>query len=98
MISNSPLIKQCLLRRLSAAGYRIQSVLCKPDSSCSDPKVFRCLLQELIDDGLVRKWYGKRSHRMCWHYTLTDFGKIIAKQCESTLPGCELPGIICHHE
>ena len=97
MISHSPWIKQLLLHKLSTANYRIQSVLCKPDANCSDPKVLRRLLQELVDDGLVRKWYGKRSRRMYWHYTLTDFGKNIAKQCKDILPGCELPSIICHH-
>lgn len=97
MANSSSWTKQLLLHRLSTADYRIQSVLCKPSAHCSDPKVLRRLLQELIDDGLVRKWYGKRSHRMCWHYTLTDFGRNIAEQCKSVLPGCELPSIICHH-
>ena len=97
MAKSSSWTKQFLLHRLSTADYRIQSVLCKPSTGYSDPRVLRRVLQELVDDGLVRKWYGKRFHRMCWHYTLTDFGKNIAKQCEKTLPGCELPNIICHH-
>jgi len=96
MISYSPSVKVLLLHRLSTADYRIQSVLCKPNKSFSDPKVLRRLLRELVDDGLVRKWYGKRFHRMCWHYTLTDFGKITARQCKNTLLGCELPNVIIY--